>query len=117
MEVAALLSDRAGLQQPAVELVPIGEAIWSHAGGRAHRVGGLFREGHVERAVLAPEEAGGGERLELLALAKVEALADVDERRHRWIHRTERARDPRAEVRGRHRLRRHVAGVPIVLVA
>ena len=43
-------------------------------------------------------------------------LADRHERRHVRDSRPERARDHRADVRHRHRLRRHVAGVPVVLV-
>ena len=73
--------------------------------------------GEVERAVLAAEEAAGGERLQLLRLADAfEALADVDERRDGGVVRAADLRDPRAEVRAGDRLRRDVAGVPVVLV-
>ena len=44
-------------------------------------------------------------------------LADGDERRHVRVLRAERLRDHRADVRHRHRLRRDVAGVPVVLMA
>ena len=85
------------------------------AGGRTARRG-VVREGNVERPVLAAEKAGGGERLQLLAFAEIEPLADIDERRHRRVARPERARDERAEVRRGHGLRRHVAGVPVELM-
>ena len=114
--VAAVLADRALLEQAAIEAVPVLEARRGHAARRAHAVGGLVWEGDAERAVLAAEEAGGREGLQLLALADVEALSDVDERRHGGVARAERAGDDRAEVRRGDRLRRRVARVPMVLV-
>src|SRR5256885_1191937 len=90
---------------------------WAHgaysglASRRADRGGGGVRERQVERAVLAAEKAGRGERLQLLRLADAfEALADVDERRDRRVLRAEHLGDPRAEVRRGHGLRRDVAG-------
>ena len=56
------------------------------------------------------------ERLEFLPFAQVEALPDVDERRHGRLARAQRARDHRPDVRRRDGLRRGVAGVPLVLV-
>src|SRR5947199_22442 len=80
--VAAVLADGAGVEQAAVEFVAILKAIGRHAGGRAHGRRSVLREGDIERAVLAPEEPRGGERLQLLAFAEIQALADIDERRH-----------------------------------
>src|SRR5207249_5091806 len=65
---------------------------------------------------LAAKETRRRERFELLAFAQVEALADIDECRHRRIERTEGARDDRAEVWRGHGLRRRITGVPLVLV-
>ena len=113
---AAVLPDRARLHQLPVERVAILEASGRHAARRPHAVRGLIRERDAERPVFAAEKAGRRERLQLLAFADVDALADVDERRHRRIERPERARDDRAEVRRGHRLRRRVAGVPLILM-
>src|SRR6266542_1658185 len=51
------------------------------------------------------------------AFAQIEPLADVDEGGHRVGARPQRSRDHGAEVRGGDRLRRRVAGMPMVLVA
>ena len=67
--------------------------------------------------MFTPQEPRRRERLEFLAFAQVEALADVDERRHRRILRPQRARDDRANVRRGHGLRRRVTGVPLILMA
>ncbi len=80
---AAVLADRAGLEQPPVEAIAILEAPRRHAARRAHDLGGLVRVRHAERTVLAAEKSRRRERLQLLAFAEVEALADVDEGRHR----------------------------------
>ena len=67
--------------------------------------------------MLGAEEAGRVERLERADLAgALDRLADGDERRHVRVPRAQRPRDHRADVRHRHRLRRDVAGVPVVLV-
>ena len=114
--LAAVLADRARLEQLAEQHIAPLEAPGRHASRRAHHVRRFVRIGHAERTVLAAEEAGGGERLQLFAFADVETLADVDERRYRRIARAERPRDDRAQVRRRDRLRRRVAGVPLVLM-
>ena len=100
-----------------VSLVAVGKARLTHAGRRANGIQRLIRVGDVKRPILAAEEAGRVERFQLLALADVEPLADVDERRHRRVARAKRAGDHRADVRGGDGLRRRVAGVPLVLVA
>ena len=56
------------------------------------------------------------ERLQFLGLAVVETLANIDERRHRRVQRSKRARDERADVRTRHCLRRLVTGMPLELM-
>jgi hypothetical protein len=57
-------------------------------------------------------------RLDRSALpADLEVLADRNKRRHSGILRTERSRNHRSDVRHCHRLRRNVAGVPVILVA
>ena len=48
--------------------------------------------------------------------ADLQVLANRDEGGHRRILRSERPRDDRAEMGHRHRLRRDVAGVPVILV-
>ena len=49
---------------------------------RANALGRLVRERNDERAIFAAQKAGGVERLQLLAFAHVEPLADVDEGGH-----------------------------------
>ena len=64
-----------------------------------------------------PRKPRGVERLERADLARaLDGLADGDEGRDVRVLRAERSRDDRADVRHRHRLRRDVAGVPVVLV-
>ena len=113
---AAVLADRAGGQQLLVEPLAALEPAGRHAARRAHALGRLVRERDVEGPILAAQEAGGVEGLELLAFAHVEALADVDERRHGRVQRAERAGDDGAQVRRRDRLRRRIAGMPLILV-
>ena len=72
--------------------------------------------GMLNGPIFAPEEAGGVKCLEFLAFADVEALADVDEGRHGRIARTQRAGDDRTEMRRGDRLRRGIAGVPLILM-
>src|SRR5947209_7906472 len=57
------------------------------------------------------------ERFELFAFAHIETLADINERRHGGIERTQSAGDNRAEMRRSHCLWRRVAGMPLVLMA
>ena len=52
----------------------------------------------------------------VLTFAEIEPLADINEGRHGGIARAERASDDRAEMRSGHGLRRHVAGVPVILM-
>ena len=114
--IAPELAHRTLREQLLVKLVPVFESGWAHSRRRTNRIGGLFRIRNVERTVFTPQEPRGRERLEFLAFAQVEALADVDERRHCLILRPQRARDDRADVRRRHGLRRRVTCVPLVLV-
>ena len=97
--------------------VPLGEPLRRHARGGPDGEGGLFWIGKVHRPELAAEEAGRGERLDLLVLAHpFEPLADIDERRHDRVPRSEHAGHPAADVRAGHGLRGHIAGMPVVLV-
>ncbi len=68
--------------------------------------------------MLRTEEPGAVKRLHRGALgADFQVLANPDERRHGGIPRPQRSRHDRAEVRHRDRLRRHVPGVPVILMA
>ena len=99
-------------------LVAIGKPARFHPLRRPDGERRLLGEGEIHRAKLAPEEAGRGEGLDLLVLADpFQTLADVDKRRHGGIARPEDARHPGADVRAGDRLRRHVAGVPVILMA
>ena len=64
----SLMYSRCGelIDQLLEQLVAVGEAARRHPLRRAHGVGGVVGIRQVERAELAAEEAGGGERLELL---------------------------------------------------
>ena len=113
---AAFASDRTSGEQFAVKFFPISKTAGAHSRRRPHRIRRLLRKSDVERTVLAPEKSRRRERLQLFAFTEIETLADVNKRRHRRIERPERAGHPRADVRRRDRLRRHVARVPIKLV-
>ena len=117
MIVAARKADRALVDQILKRLVAVGEARLAHALRRPNGVQRVIRVGDVEWPMLTAEETGGVERLEFLAFADVESLADVDERWHRGVSRAKRAGDHRADMWGGHGKRRRVAGVPMVLVA
>jgi hypothetical protein len=67
--------------------------------------------------MFAAEKTGGVEGFEFFAFAKVEALADIDERGNCGISGAERAGDDGANVRRSDGLRRSVTGVPLILVA
>ena len=115
--IAAVQHDRALGHELAQEFVAVLEARGRHASGRPHGVGSLFGKRDDERPVFTAEKAGGVKRLQFLSLADIEPLADVYEGRHRWVERTERAGDDRAEMRSGHGLRRRVAGMPLILMA
>ena len=67
--------------------------------------------------MVGAEKARGVKRLQRADLARpLDGLADRDERGHVWMLWPERLRDHRSEVRHRHRLRRNVARVPVVLM-
>ena len=109
-------ADRAGLQQLLVERIAVLEPPGRHPRRRADGVDRRLREGDVERAIFAAEEAGGGERFQFLPFTQIKPLADVDERRHRVVEGPQRLGDHRADVRGRRALRRSVTGVPLILM-
>src|SRR5256885_7876581 len=113
---ASMLPDRTGVEQPVVKLVAILESPRRHARWRAHRIRRLAGEWNVEGAILASQEAGRRERLDLFSFADVEALPDVDECGYGRIQRPQRPRDDRADVRRRDSLRRSVSGVPLILM-
>src|SRR5437762_2302390 len=77
---AAVLADGGGFEEFFVMGVATFEALRRGAGWWADGVDRLLREGEIERSIFAAQEAGGGESLELLAFADIEALADIDER-------------------------------------
>ena len=100
------------------ERATVGETSGIHALGRAHGELGFAGEGEIHRPELRTEESAGGEGFEFLAFAVAfEPLADVDKGRHDGIARAEHLRHPRADVWRGDGLRRHVAGVPVVLMA
>src|SRR5205814_2047717 len=113
---ASMLPDRTGVEQPVVKLVAILESPRRHARWRAHRIRRLAGEWNVEGAILASEKAGRRERLDLFSFADIEALPDVDERGDGGVQGPQCARDDRANMRRRHRLRRSISGVPLILM-
>src|ERR1700722_5024170 len=104
--IAAIFAVGTFLDELAIKLITILKPCGAHAGGRAHTRGGILWIRDDERAVFAAEKTGGVKGLEFLAFAEVEALADIDERGHRRIHRPERAGDEGADVRRGDGLRR-----------
>src|SRR6185369_14491666 len=115
--IAAVFADGTVGEQLLIKLVAIFKTRRGHATGRPHRFRRAVRERNVKWPVFAPEETGGRESLQLFALAVIESLANVNERRDGRIQRTERARNDRAKMRRSDRLWRCVAGVPLVLMA
>jgi hypothetical protein len=101
----------------AEKAVAIGETVRVHALRRLHGLRGFFGKGQVHGAELAAEESGGGEGLQLLAFAHAfKTLADVDEGGHHLVARAEHLGHPGADMRTGDRLRRHIAGVPVILM-
>ena len=77
----------------------------------------LLGVGEVHRPKLAAEKSGCREGLQFLILAhSLQPLADVDEGRHHLLPGAEHPAHPGADVRAGNRLRRHIAGVPVVLM-
>ncbi len=113
----ARAGDGAFFDQLFVRLEAAAEPLLAHAGRRTHGEHRLLGIGHTKRAVLGAEAAPRLKSLEFFRLAvAVVTLADVDEGRERRVLRTLRLGNPGADVRGGHRLRRLIAGVPVVLV-
>src|SRR5205085_8949740 len=93
------------------------KSLRRHSFWRANGIDRLIGKWQRERAKLAAEKAGGVKRFQLFFLAVVlQLLADIDECWNCCIARAEHFGNPRAEVRRRHGLRRHIAGVPMVLM-
>ncbi len=117
MIVSGHLAQRALLDQLLVALHPALEPFARHPLGRADGGDGVGREGQVEGAIFAAEEAAGRERLQLLRFADaLQPLADVEKGGDGGIVGSAHPRDPGAEVRHGDGLRRHIAGVPVILV-
>ena len=114
---SAALPHRTRFEQPLVEFVPVGKPAGRHSLRRTHRLRGILRIWDIERTVFAAQKARGGKRLQFLAFAEIEALSDIDKRRNGRIPRPEGTRHERTDVRRCDRLRRDVAGVPVILVA
>ena len=114
--LAAFLPDRTRVEQPFVKLVPIFKTIRRHPRRRANGGRGVVWERTIERPIFTAEESCGGECLEFLPFPEIETLPDIDKRRDRRIARPERAGKERAKMRRGDGLRRHVAGVPVVLM-
>ena len=109
--------DRLLREQLLEQLAPAAEPLRAELLRRAHGRGRVLRIDDQERPVFGAEEAGGVKRLERGDLAgALDGLPDGDEGRHVRVLGAERPRDDRAEVRHRHRLRRDVAGVPVILM-
>src|SRR5258708_905297 len=117
MVIAAIFANRAQGEEFFKKLVPALEAAWAHPARRAHALGGIFGERYIKRSILAAQKTRGGERLQLLTLADIETLSDIDKSRHRWIERTECSGNNGAEVWRRHRLRWRVTRVPLILMS
>ena len=99
------------------QLAPAAEPLGAELLRRPHGRGRVLRIDDEKRSVLGAEEAGGVKCLERGDFTSaLDGLTDGDEGRHIRVLRAERSRDDRAEVRHRHRLRRDVAGVPVILM-
>ena len=99
-----------------VEFLAILKSRWTHPFRRSDALSGFAGIGNKERAEFAAEKASGVEGFQFFAFAHVKTLADVDKGWDRRIFRAERPRDDRADVGARDRLRRRIAGVPLILV-
>src|SRR5688572_1820064 len=116
LELAACLSDRRRRQELFVEFVAILEPSRRHSLGRTHCSSGVLWVWDVEGPGFAAQKTRGGERLQLFAFPKIEALTNVDEGWDCRIEGSECARDECTEMRAVHTLRRRVARVPLELV-
>src|SRR5882724_1242407 len=117
MVIAGQFAERAAFHQFFEALLAILEALGGHPFGWADRGHGVERIRNVERAILAAQEAGRRERLQLLLLADAfEPLADVDERWDGRVVRPAHPSDPRADVWSGHGLGRHIARMPVILM-
>src|SRR3954468_5446844 len=95
MEVAGQFADRAACAELLVLALASLEAFGRHPLGRTDGGDGIGWERQVERAVLAAEEAAGGEGFQFFLFAVAfELLADVDERRNGGIVRSTYPGDP-----------------------
>src|SRR5438132_7841879 len=92
------------------------EPLFRHPGRRLHGVHRFGRLGHQEGTVGSAEETRALEGFDFEILAAGRALADVDERRHIGMPRSQRPRDYRTDMRRRDWLRGYIAGVPMILV-
>src|ERR1043166_1687092 len=106
LKIAAVLHERTVFDEFFIKFFATLETVRRHAAGRTNAVCRLIRIRNDERPEFAAKKSRGMKGLKLLALAHVEALADINERRHRRVEGAERARNRGADVRGGHRLRR-----------
>src|SRR5207247_2456123 len=96
--------------------MPLFEAAARHSGGRLDGVDRFRRLRNQEWAMGGPEKTCGLERLHLEIFAAGRSLANVDECGDIRMARPERARNYRAQMRSRNRLRWDIARVPVVLM-
>ena len=118
LERASVLVDRLLRQQFLEQLAAALETRIPQLLGWAYCRRRILRVDDQERSVIGPEESRGMKRLQRRDLSRAfNRLSDGDKRRHVGTFRPQRARDHRPDVRHRHRLRRNVAGMPVILMA
>jgi hypothetical protein len=117
LEIARVTRLRAFFDKLLEKTIAVFEAARLHVLGGPHGAGRVLRYRQIERTVLAAKKACRGESFELFRLAVAfDLLPDIDERRNHRISRSQNFGHPRADMRGRDRLRGDVARVPMVLM-
>ena len=115
--IAKNLALRCLVDQLLIELEAALESLGNHSFRRLHRLSRLFGERQIHRPELGPEEARCREGFEFFLLThSFQTLTNVDERGNDRIARAENFCHPSTEVWACHCLRRHIAGVPVILM-
>ncbi len=114
--ITAMSAQGTIVHQLLVETVPAFEPLDIHAGRREHtfQADGGIRD--HKGSVFAAQESGRMEGLQLLPLTDREPLPNVNESRDHRVHRPLLLCDPCANMRREYRLRRLVAGMPVILM-
>src|SRR5438105_960462 len=117
MIIAGQFADGAAAQEFAITLPARLKTFARHAARRPNGIDGVLRIRDVEGAELRAEETARRERFELLRFAHAfEPLPDVDEGRNSGIVGAAHSGNPRADMRTGNRLRRNIAGMPVILM-